>query len=326
MKFAARNRVESHLVGGTTEILLRDPDASTIRETVPGSSYEPGTVSVLTALLRRRKATFVDVGALYGYFSIYAAKLNPACRVIAFEPNPAFSQVLRENVALNRVEVECQALALSQQPEMLLMREKTVAMPQKSFLPGAVQLARATLRPRRGNRSSSPSTPSPEGNRLGYGRWAKESLRHFARGLTAGSDDIAADAIDFDRWAAENEVRATVAKIDVHGAEGMVLAGMPVALRDDLEAVLVEVHTEGMLVQHDHREILSMLTDAGFALYEVEDFRRAAEPRLLPLVGERAEQFTDPARWTVKEMLLMRMIVAVKGDAFSRLAIEASDP
>jgi precorrin-6B methylase 2 len=80
--------LDTYAVRGV-EFVLRDPDASTVRETVPGHPYEPAATAVLTSLLRRGNPTFVDVGALYGYFAVYAARLNPACRVHAFEPNPS---------------------------------------------------------------------------------------------------------------------------------------------------------------------------------------------------------------------------------------------
>lgn len=47
----------------------------------------------------------VDAGAYYGYFTIFAAKkVGKKGRVIAFEPNPQNCEILRNNVALARLD------------------------------------------------------------------------------------------------------------------------------------------------------------------------------------------------------------------------------
>jgi FkbM family methyltransferase len=45
---------------------------------------------------------FIDIGANYGLFSLYAAIRKPQADIIAFEPNPAIYGALLENIALNR--------------------------------------------------------------------------------------------------------------------------------------------------------------------------------------------------------------------------------
>lgn len=63
--------------------------------------YEPHVTRVLRGLLSPG-ATFVDVGANIGYFSLLAASLvGPAGRVLAFEPNPANCELLRQSVTAN---------------------------------------------------------------------------------------------------------------------------------------------------------------------------------------------------------------------------------
>jgi FkbM family methyltransferase len=63
--------------------------------------YEPGMAQVLRRFLAPG-ATFVDVGANEGYFSVLAGRLvGPPGRVIAVEPQRRLRPVLEENVRLN---------------------------------------------------------------------------------------------------------------------------------------------------------------------------------------------------------------------------------
>jgi FkbM family methyltransferase len=48
--------------------------------------------------------TFVDVGANTGIFSIFAAKANPALKVLSFEPHPSNYVRLQKNIEINRLD------------------------------------------------------------------------------------------------------------------------------------------------------------------------------------------------------------------------------
>jgi FkbM family methyltransferase len=76
--------------------------------------YEPETSRTLR-LLFERAATFIDVGANCGYYSVLAALWNPDLKVVAFEPVPPIFSRLKRNVLLNRLEsrVHCENIALS---------------------------------------------------------------------------------------------------------------------------------------------------------------------------------------------------------------------
>lgn len=66
--------------------------------------YEPHVTRVLKGLLSAG-ATFVDVGANIGYFSLLSASLvGPKGRVLAFEPNQANCELLRHSAAANSFE------------------------------------------------------------------------------------------------------------------------------------------------------------------------------------------------------------------------------
>jgi len=69
-----------------------------------GQPFEPDTMSVLEAFLEPG-ATFVDVGANEGYFSVAGARLvGPRGRVVAVEPQSRLRPVIERNAALNGIE------------------------------------------------------------------------------------------------------------------------------------------------------------------------------------------------------------------------------
>ncbi len=75
--------------------------------------YEPITTAVATELASS-SATFVDVGANIGFYSLVMAARHPKLKVIAFEPNPKNFRMLESNVRLNRFSnVTCEKTALS---------------------------------------------------------------------------------------------------------------------------------------------------------------------------------------------------------------------
>lgn len=85
-------------------------------------SYEAHVSRVLGELLAPGM-TFVDVGANVGYFSLLAAaRVGPDGRVIAFEPNPANCDLLRQSAAANGFErvIDLRAVAVAEEAGTLL--------------------------------------------------------------------------------------------------------------------------------------------------------------------------------------------------------------
>jgi len=67
------------------------------------STKEPETLDWLDENLRSDDV-FIDVGANIGLYSLYAAKINPKCRVYAFEPAFQNFSDLCNNIVLNAVQ------------------------------------------------------------------------------------------------------------------------------------------------------------------------------------------------------------------------------
>lgn len=147
-------------------------------------------------------AVFVDVGAHIGYYSLKAAPIVGSGRVIAIEPNPPTVKELRDNIAASG------ATAIDVQPVACSDRESTIDL-------------YAAPRANTGQSSLSRANAAQEGAIAGV-------YRVRARPL----DAIVAD---------EHVSRVDVIKIDVEGAEMLVLKGAAATLDRYHPAVIVEI-------------------------------------------------------------------------------------
>ena len=97
-------RVERAVVDSEIGPLFVDPVSHFGGAIVRDGCYEPSMMATLRRLLPVG-GVFADIGANEGFFSIMASKLvGPTGRVIAVEPQRRLGQVLRENIALNRLD------------------------------------------------------------------------------------------------------------------------------------------------------------------------------------------------------------------------------
>lgn len=115
-------------------------------------------------------------------------------------------------------------------------------------------------------------------------------------------------AVPFDEWAAEQGVVPDVIKVDVHGGEGKVLFGMKRALRESVRHVYVELHPTALLVDCTVRDVLDVLRDAGFTLFEIDRFRAALPPALTEVTQKRYEELADESQWSEEQVAERRMI------------------
>lgn len=118
------------------------------------------------------------------------------------------------------------------------------------------------------------------------------------------------EAVRWDTYAQREGIDANIVKIDVHGAEGKVLAGMKGRLGKEIRHALVEVHADDILVDYSHAEILALLVDADMTLYECLDFRTLEHPEFRRLTEADQREFADPNLWTAKQIKYERLIYA----------------
>jgi FkbM family methyltransferase len=181
--------------------------------------YEPELSALVAAL--QEGDTFLDVGANLGFFSILAARaVGPNGRVFAFEPHPQVRARLTAALALNGVAGRVEVSG------------------------GAVGLVTGErLRLHLSDRGLEFSSLVP----------------HRAPAAAAGfTDSIEVETVSLDGWFAEHQVDPALVKIDVEGAEDLVVGGMVQRLRARPPRRIVCETMRGsdadrMLLQHGYR-------------------------------------------------------------------------
>ncbi len=80
-------------------ILHDDADKSVFYEVFEARDYQ-----VLERIIKVAKSPILDLGAHKGFFSLYAAVLNPDVKIFAFEPESANFAVLKEHLKINKID------------------------------------------------------------------------------------------------------------------------------------------------------------------------------------------------------------------------------
>jgi FkbM family methyltransferase len=108
-------------------------------------------------------AVIVDLGAHIGTFSVYAATRAPGCRIYAYEPMPAFRDLLEENLRLNGAEARTRCFGFAAAGH---------ARPRELHVAGGGILFPSLVQPREAERTERLDVPCTtlaeilEGNRL----------------------------------------------------------------------------------------------------------------------------------------------------------------
>ncbi|MFN7926158.1 MAG: FkbM family methyltransferase [Bryobacteraceae bacterium] len=171
--------------------------------------------------------TFIDVGAHIGFHSLKAAqRVGTAGHVLSVEPNPATLRELRENVASSKV-------------------------PQIAIEPVACSDRRATLDLFASNRSNT--------------GMASLSSRNAARD-DEGTRSYKVEAVPLDELVERQGLtRVDVIKIDVEGAETMVLRGAAKTIARFHPVVVMEMLDDQLRAMNSSvLELELMMTQAGY--------------------------------------------------------------
>jgi len=204
--------------------------------------HEPETSRTLRFLFER-SATFIDVGANYGLYTIIGALWNPSLRIVAFEPVPQIHEGLRRNVALNGLEdrITCEMLALSDKSGSATF-----------FLPNAE------------------SKDLDSAGTLVADGW---QARH-------NSPRIQVETLRFDDYEKRNPLRVDLIKIDVEDFEADVLAGMQGIITRDRPFIVCEVLPRAHRNERTRRIVESLeyqpywITPSGYIRVSRFDFAR----------------------------------------------------
>ena len=215
--------------------------------------HEPETSRTLRFLFER-SATFIDVGANYGFYSILGALWNPKLRVAAFEPVPQICRGLRQNVALNRLEdrVVCENLALADRCGQATF-----------FLPGGEGTSRE-------GRSAEGKDVDSAGTLVTDGWQARKN-----------SPRIQVETVRFDDYEKRRPMQVDLVKIDVEDFEADVLAGMQEVIKRDRPFIVCEVLPRAHRNERTRDIVASLeyqpywITPAGYIRVSRFDFGRS---------------------------------------------------
>ena len=120
------------------------------------------------------------------------------------------------------------------------------------------------------------------------------------------------NALPFDNLAQKENIHPDIIKLDVHGGEGKVLFGMKKALKDDINHLFLELHTNELLVGYSMKQVIDLLLESGFLLYEFNRFRYEDLPEVTKITGLAYDNLTNQDKWTHLQTDQMRMIFATK--------------
>jgi FkbM family methyltransferase len=206
--------------------MLLDPDDYVSRGILENGVWEPETWQAVAQHLQSG-GTFVDVGAHIGYYSLKAAVvLGPTGHVIAVEPNPQMAGALRDNIHASG------ATIVAVQPVACSDSEATL-----EFF--------ASAGSNTGESSLSLSNASQGGQPV-------RSYRVRARPLDAIIQETGVSRVD-------------VLKIDVEGAELLVLKGAQKTLGQYHPVVIVElVESQLSAMGTSSAEIVEFLRSQGY--------------------------------------------------------------
>jgi FkbM family methyltransferase len=97
--------------------------------------------------------------------------------------------------------------------------------------------------------------------------------------------------VTFDRFCAEENIWPDIIKIDVHGAEGKVLAGMSDSLKNKVSHLFCETHSD--LLGYTIRGIIQILEAAGLEVFEFTKHRESSGGKLVPITSDLLSNHND---------------------------------
>lgn len=190
-----------------------------------------------------------DVGAEIGYFSLSAAVVSGSGPVYAFEPNPANAAVIRRSKSLNS-------------DLNLHVVEKAV-----------------------GNRRDRVSFITFENRPDVSNASLLGRLTEIQKDDQTAGQIIDVEMIDLDSFSIEIGLTPDLVKVDVEGAEGMVLQGMSRLLTEARPYLIIEIHNE--IAQHD---VTSNVTAHGYETRVIgQTYDRLYPFRVLSLPPKRPD-------------------------------------
>ena len=215
--------------------LLLDPGDYVAREILTSGVWQPEVWRSISGGLSAG-AVFLDVGAHIGYDTLKAGmKVGPSGKVISFEPNPRTLEQLRANIAASHVSnILVEPIACTDSEQMLTLYDAT---PEGNSGASSLSLANA-------DESNKGTLPS-----------------YTVRGRPI--DHVVAEL---------GLARVDVIKVDVEGAEYLVLRGLRDTLRRFHPRIIMEVDPSQLANMHATVEnITSLMNELGYGPHRQVD-------------------------------------------------------
>lgn len=206
--------------------LMVNQDQPAFREMIAGE-YD---AYLWAPLPKELDGIILDVGAHIGYHSLGFAALFPNCRVMAFEPNPANLERLQQHLRINEQVAD-----------------------RITLFPAALSDVEGTLTFRS---SANIEDQTSSGGYLERGKPPLDAAIYERAGFSTTT--VATHRLD--QLAQEHAwTNIKVVKIDVEGAEHLVLEGAVEVLRRDHPMLLMEIHSVVCML-----EVLKLLHPLGY--------------------------------------------------------------
>jgi len=195
------------------------------------------TITAVVAQLLLPGQVFIDIGANFGYFTLFAARrVQPRGRVFAFEPDPTNLRLLHANIALNKlpnVVVEETAVAASEG--------------ECEFFP--------TVK----------------------AQWSRGKASTVAPDIGAPpADTMTVRTVSLDEYCDVNAVeRVDVVKMDIEGGEALAIEGMGEGIRRKrYRRVLLELHSAALRrLGVAPEDLLRRFLDNGYRCFRIRNAR-----------------------------------------------------
>ncbi len=230
-----------------------------------GEAYERNISRYLEKRLRPGD-TFIDVGANIGFFTLLAAKyVGPTGRVIAFEPDAQNLNILKKNIEINEYK------NITVVPMALSDHEGTI-----SFFVSSHNAGDHTIydRQEKIQELRNVNELDPRG---AYDQHTPEDPRK----------EIVIEATTLDAYLEKEVLVPHIIKIDVQGAEGLVLKGMKQTLSLPEVEIISEFWPAGMKMGGvSANECLRIIKNSGFSFYEMQKLGNLLEKTEQELIKE----------------------------------------
>ena len=210
-------------------------------------TYEETMIFCLSEILRKKNVVFFDIGSYISYYGLFASSFtNDESIVYAIESNPLYDKITEKSKEHNQFKnFNHLNSILSDKCEEYLVHDTAVVRKDHIL--------------------------KYKDNPIIKDQYEKQKIINILKkGKSYHSTTL-------DELCSMHKVMPNILKIDVHGAEGLVLNGAKNILENSVEYILLEVHQQQLLDLFSNgikkNEILDQLNQRGFNNYLISPFR-----------------------------------------------------